>query len=119
MIEMKTAELIGPALDWAVAESICAKPFCTQFGFIILETPAVFDHLLPIGGGRFHPSSDWSLGGPLIDKHRMSFWGGENYVYAVCAGGEGYGPAHLVAACRAIVSASLGERVQVPSELVA
>lgn len=112
MTEVKTAELSGPALDWAVAKADG-------------QDMAL---LIPVGGRvqicgmwssncTFSPSRDWSQGGPLIGKHRMSFEDGVTDYYAVCAGGEGYGPTHLVAACRAIVSAALGDTVQVPSEL--
>lgn len=116
MIEVKTAELVGPALDWAVAQAIGADQ--VEFGVV---GSAAFIACIHSGiwERNWRPSASWAQGGPLIDKHRMSFWGGENYVYAVCAGGEGYGPTHLVAACRAIVAASLGDTVSVPAALLA
>lgn len=113
MIAVKTAELIGPALDWAVAQA--------EGQDMALLTPV--DGRVQICGMwsrncTFAPSTDWSQGGPLIGRHRMSFEDGVTDFYAVCAGGEGYGPTHLVAACRAIVSAALGDTAQVPSELI-
>lgn len=133
MVEVKTAELVGPALDWAVAEAEGIQRFVMDNdwpGNSAVDDAADRDRvvicnligrLVVARGGwsdEWKPSATWAQGGPLIDKHRMSFWGGENYVYAVCAGGEGYGPTHLVAACRAIVAAKLGGAVQVPAALV-
>lgn len=131
MIAVKTAELIGPALDWAVAvaqgwqmrrvpkdidgnnggEVLAPQDLSRDFQFPPRGT-------VPVGYFLRRWSTDWAHGGPLIDKHRISFEDGITDFYAVCAGGEGYGPTHLVAACRAIVSAALGDTVQVPSELI-
>lgn len=132
MIEVKTAELAGPALDWAVAEAEGIQRFVMGNdwpGNSAVDDAADRDRvvicnligrLVVARGGwsdEWKPSASWAQGGPLIDKHRMSFWGGENYVYAVCAGGEGYGLTHLIAACRAIVAAKLGDTVRVPATL--
>lgn len=114
MIEVKVAELSGPALDWAVAQAE-GHPVSILGGELLDSYP---EDCPCYGNGLYEPSADWGQGGPLIDKHRMSFEDGVTDFYAVCAGGEGYGPAHLVAACRAIVSAALGDTVQVPSELI-
>lgn len=76
------------------------------------------------------PSADWSQGGPLIEKHRMDFTfdrDGLVFAYLCDENGielpsshkwEAFGPTHLIAACRAIVAAHLGEVVSVPAELV-
>lgn len=132
MIEVKTAELAGPALDWAVAEAEGIQRFVMGNdwpGNSAIDDAAdrervvicnLIGRLVVARGGwsdEWKPSASWAQGGPLIDKHRMSFWGGENYVYAVCAGGEGYGLTHLIAACRAIVAAKLGDTVRVPAAL--
>lgn len=126
MIEVKTAELIGPALDWAVAEAIGVNPFCINSSFIIAETPEFLSHVLPIGGSRFHPSSDWSLGGPLIKKNLIAFSVEREDVilavlcdeYGMYISGWRQGETHLIAACRAIVAAKLGDTVLVPAQLV-
>lgn len=75
------------------------------------------------------PSTDWSQGGELIHKYMFDFewvvsdWHGEPIEKFCVAHGygldrEGLGPTHLIAACRAIVAAHLGDSVQVPAELV-
>lgn len=87
---------------------------------------------------RYSPSTIWSQGGPLIDKYQIRFYGvqylkgrgrgdyiGATIGFAQTVSGEnaqewadvGIGTAHLVAACRAIVAAKLGDEVEVPEEL--
>lgn len=108
MIEVKTAGLAGPALDWAVAQ--IEGVGCTPTTIM-----------------RFYrPSTDWAQGGPLIEKHHIeivSFCGeGWECVKSWCHGeiDETYpfGETHLIAACRAIVAVKLGDVVSVPAELV-
>lgn len=126
MIEVKTSELSGLALDWAVAEAIGANPFCLDYGFIIAETPEFLSHVLPIGGSRFHPSLDWAQGGPLIEKYLIAFCVEHEDVilavmcddYGMYVSGWRQGENHLIAACRAIVAAKLGDAVLVPAALI-
>lgn len=123
-VEVKTADLIGPALDWAVAKAI-EEPLC--------EEACQGDYIL-IGTGngdlkRFSPSTDWIHGGPLIDKHRFEFewvgsdWHGEPLQFFTACGCDmpadatSTGPSHLIAACRTIVRAKLGDIVKIPEEL--
>lgn len=144
MIEVKTADLIGPALDWAVSavEGVKIKinlpyraPAGNVFGVPSLECVGSTDdrgYALD-----WAPSTDWSQGGPLIDKYELLIeppvrgvegisgveWSSRLYTdpndhdqefeYY-----EMSGPTALVAACRVIIDAKLGETVQVPAELV-
>lgn len=114
MIEVRTSELEGLPLNWAVAQAL---------GFVTGEAaycdPAwLLDGKFVASKHRWRPSTDWSQGGPLIDKYRIAFDDGITDFYACCEGGDGYGMSHLIAACRAIVAAKLGDVVQVPTELV-
>jgi len=70
-------------------------------------------------------SVEWSDGGPIIERERISFhvYAGDvtAYVRAGFAGGEitgdagsESGPTHLVAAMRAYVAAKLGEEIDLP-----
>jgi len=142
MIEVKTAELIGPALDWAVAEaegirrlvmgndwpgnSVVADAadrdrvvICNMIGQLVVSR----------GGwsNGWNPSTDWAQGGPLIEKYavKVEHFPGETIASKanarVAMNRTAYwqsGPAPLVALCRAIVAANLGELVSVPEELV-
>lgn len=123
MIEVKAAELVGPALDWAVATVEGMNPstyFYRHEGYWVV--PIARGGYNP--GGKsvywFSPSTNWSQGGPLIATHRVSV------IYSdetcdPCAWTDRTAPWHgstpLIAACRAIVAAKLGEVVNVPAEL--
>ncbi|MCX7132320.1 phage protein NinX family protein [Aeromonas sp.] len=138
MVEVKTAELIGPALDWAVAKSIGLTIFAMGDNWpgnyaatiTAAERPIVI--LCLIGRlWREHqgvtvpwtPSTDWAQGGPLIDKYRIWLSGPifnrKDYSAAVDTGtDESRGTTALIALCRALVTAKLGDVVQVPADLV-
>lgn len=142
-IEVKTADLIGPALDWATfcaiytgieptihvieEATIERKPFIKPITFprtVHLSYSGAYGVTVP-----WHPSTDWECGGPLIDKHRFEFewvgsdWHGEPLEFFTACGCDmpadatSAGPTHLIAACRAIVRAKLGDTVQIPAEL--
>ena len=114
MVEVKTAELSGAALDWVVAKAV------NQGVSMVGDWP----HIVAFGGklcGRYSPSTDWSQGGPLIDEYAIAFEGFTDATiraFTMIDSGVGFGAGHLVAACRAIVDARLGDVVRVPAELV-
>ena len=117
MIEVKTAELIGPALDWAVAKGEGLQP---EHGWPEL------DIFMAARAGGFHRySTDWAQGGPLIEKNDWALpyratARAHLGKYEACTPG-GFprnGGTPLIAACRAIVAANLGDVVSVPAELV-
>lgn len=132
LIEVKTADLTGEALGWAVAKAEGLTPR--------LEKPnygngwRVFCDTTFGNTKRYNPWEDWALGGPLIDKHHIqtSFNGsgfsrsptGEYWCAYVCKPSgqqefpSGGGPNALTAACRAIAQAKLGDTVQVPKVLI-
>lgn len=127
MIEVKTADLIGPALDWAVAkaEGLNLPPFPGRGA-----RQCVID-VSPARCTVFEPSTNWSQAGPLLTKYRLEFSIDEdtNRVGASLLAWRSHGkshrtrwskgPHHLTAACRAIVAAKLGDTVQVPAGLLA
>lgn len=128
-VEVKTAELTGAALDWAVM--VCVKGEKTKHEFdggklFLLVNKELLGHChemsLP-----FMPSTRWQECGPLISKYHMDFSCDhpETIGSALCdengmylGDGMMYGPTHLIAACRAIVASLLGETVSVPRELL-
>lgn len=128
-VEVKTQDLSGAALDWAVAQIGEVKTVMLSVKSQEAKKPfALFGSLaLPVGGGEegYSPSSCWHCGGPLIEKYKLDIgapmennngpwnaateWGHPN----------GYkGETPLIAACRAIVSSVLGDTVSVPKELL-
>lgn len=100
---MKTYELIGPALDWAVAKCEGVNyhgPAWTKF------------------------STDWAQGGPIIEQERLLIQpeigkeGMGNAWYAVSMKDtDSYGPTPLIAAMRCYVASKLGDDVTLPPEL--
>ena len=116
MIEVKTAELIGPALDWAVAKAECAP----------VQLPAS-DVVWHKYSGAYSPSTDWAQGGSLADKYKPDLQTTAQGEFAAYLNNDTAspdplifesGPTYLVALCRAIVAAKLGDVVSAPAELV-
>lgn len=120
-IEVKTADLIGPALDWFVAkvEGVAVvidpnSPNCRQ---MVEDAEAIN------GWYCFSPSTDWSQAGPLIEKNKIGF--GPVRDWWVAHPNRPNEPTDwlradqpLVAICRAIVADKLGLVVSVPKELM-
>ncbi|MGY1448756.1 phage protein NinX family protein [Pseudomonas chlororaphis] len=121
MIEVKTADLVGPALDWAVAKAEGIRQ----------HTPEGLKHVYWYSGDRcigthWQPSTSWSQGGPLIEAYKLDLGAPmENQANGPWNANTEWGhpkgmagPTPLVAACRAIVAAKLGDVVSVPAELM-
>ena len=113
MTKIKTSELQGPALDWAVAEAAECDTF-TDAGGALRHGP---------DAKGWHPSSNWSQCGPLIEMFKVNIESAWREWDARARNGVLYyietsGPTPLIAACRAIVAAKLGNEVDVPEELV-
>jgi len=136
MIEMKTSELIGPALDWMVAKGVGVVPEDQQLEYI---TPnharpgdvIKIDKITIAEPGKleyqFSPSTDWSQGGPLIERERIGLWPDSNGYFAEkrhfgrhhkAGRNYGEGTTPLIAAMRCLVASKLGDTVQVPQELL-
>ena len=122
-IEVNTSDLIGPALDWAVALSEGAReerPSDGQVSFNgihYLCGPKRFEH------SRFYaPSTCWTFGGQLVEKYKICIdpWrsGCAWHASSKELKESGRGNTPLEAACRAIVTSKLGGIVQIPSELM-
>lgn len=127
---MKTSELTGCALDWAVAQ--CEGLVREGYSF----NPANRHY-------TFRPSSDWSQGGPIIERELIDIatkWHNDVGVMSPTWQEKGYaapsgyhwqattisdddcaywieGPTPLIAAMRCYVASKLGDEVEVPAEL--
>jgi hypothetical protein len=111
---MKTNELTGAALDWAVAK-------CEGRGYVMDETEYAPDGrtyqrgIAQSGGPNY--SSDWMQGGPIIEREGIAIgksWEGWK-AFTETSGGEG--PTPLIAAMRCYVASKLGDEVEIPEEL--
>lgn len=147
-VKVKTSELEGAALDWAVAQienddlDVTWKPLNGEMiGFGSIGSSPAFPCIrlkvatsAPSGLMVYSPSADWEQGGPLIEKHHIqTSYNGNHFsqsptrehwcAYACKDSGAEYrpsgsGPSPLIAAMRALVAAKLGDEVEVPAELV-
>ena len=103
---MKTAQLTGPALDWAVDKSLNLNTPYNSWGQIG-KVPAY--------------STDWGQGGPIIERERIETcpvgdeWRG---MYAYMPDYRLYGPTLLIAAMRCVVNVNLGDEVKLPQHFL-
>jgi hypothetical protein len=124
-VDVQVSGLAGAALDWAVAK--------VEGVFVHVGDPELADDLriFFVRDGcmptivRYQPSTDWRQGGPLIQAQQIElewdgvdgkalWWKATHQDIAQFQMGE----TPLIAACRAIVAAHLGEVVSVPAELI-
>lgn len=126
-VEVKTADLFGAALDWAVAqvenpEGFVMRDATDDMGCWIIGIADDANDPQSWLKSSYSPSTDWSQGGPLIDEYMIGFGVYSDAYFAVVGlnerSGAENGPTHLIAACRAIVASVLGETVSVPKELL-
>lgn len=125
---MKTSELTGRALDWAVAK--CEGGTIRTENGVFLNQGDGYDY--------FTPSTYWAQGGPIIEREGINLsvdyqdsalsndmvqigWKGNLWNNSV-PGTAGflqwaYGPTPLIAAMRCFCVSKLGTTVEVPEEL--
>lgn len=117
-MKIKTSELHGPALHWAVAR---AEGYDEEWLARQLKNPNPYTRCIP----EF--STDWDEGGPIIEKKKISLGYERNSAEggklwdAVIPGGISlfleYGPTPLTAAMRCYVASTLGDTVEIPDGL--
>ena len=115
-MKVKTANLKGPALDWAVAKCGGIDPHIE---------PTVDGIAILVGASRpidYLPSTNWSQGGPIIEREQLLFHGNASNGYHCWSNfppyASGDGPSHLIAAMRCFVANKMGDEVNVPDELL-
>lgn len=119
---MKTSELIGPALDWAVATSESFKRVldCHRSKAWLRKNDGKVEYY-------YSPSTDWSHGGPIIERETLTVRTNPEWSDWLAYKSTGLGahrneysqrgPTPLVAAMRSYVASKLGDEVEVPEEL--
>lgn len=128
-MKIKTSELTGAALDWAVAK-------IEEHAWAVYDHAVYNEHdVIPTRpseylrdckfGPEFSPTTSWAQGGPLIERERMTVTYDDNddaweAFYGVGMNDDDYerGPTPLIAAMRCLVASKLGDEVEVPGELV-
>ena len=122
-MRIKTNELTGAALDWAVAK-------CEGQDEEYVLDPEQFKLLRETSANSpFFYSTDWAQGGPIIERGHIHTWtdrkdaayAGHPDSYWVAemtdTGGIWWGPTPLIAAMRCYVASKLGDEVGIPEEL--
>jgi hypothetical protein len=130
-MKIKTAHLIGPTLDWAVAS-------CMGNG-IDLDDPdepwLTVDGLCEKPLHKYTPSTDWSQGGPIIEREGIEIyvrnWSpspgcrppgkcewSARFWYVRQTECKQFGPTPLIAAMRCYVVSRFGYEVEIPEELL-
>lgn len=123
MTTIKTSELTGSALDWAVAK--CEG--VNEDSFHLFYEPTEPSDLDSHGFPEFHYSTVWSQGGPIIDRTKgfeFKHWLEarpesccEAHIHNYDGDWIQFGPTPLIAAMRCYVASRLGDEVNVPEEL--
>ena len=68
----------------------------------------------------YHPSTDWSQGGPIIERERIELKGDGGTDWLASHNNESveFGPTPLIAAMRCLVASKLGDEIEIPEELL-
>lgn len=120
LIEVRTADLAGEALGWAVgkAEGLDLQLVPPGYNGVPWRVFAQYQGQAIKHTKRYNPWEDWALAGALVDKYRVcldfkcGLWS--------ALGDEWVAGCHTppIAICRAVVTTKLGDTVQVPKELM-
>lgn len=114
-MKLKTSELTGAALDWAVAK--CDEISTTFYGRGLWYGPEPHDYRWEWG-----PSTNWAQGGPIVERELIELTTrGESLDMWVAKSPDwhapAFGPTPLIAAMRCFVASRLGDEVNIPEEL--
>ena len=111
---MKTSELTGQALDWAVAK-------CEGTVWINAENFLAYYEDDSRDEGEMLYAHNWAQGGPIIGREGICLWCGDGAWEATIHGEDEpvtqRGNTPLIAAMRCYVASKLGHEVDIPSEL--
>lgn len=100
---MKTSELTGVALDWAIT-----------------KTQGLDHEVTSNEWGMWGWATDWAQGGPIIEREKIQIKeNGHGHWFAKIGKGKWMrGLTPLIAAMRCYVASQFGDTVDVPSELM-
>lgn len=137
-VKVKVSELKGAALDWVVAQceidqgtlslskddnvpmlQFGDKPACYK-----TYRPPIFQPGAYIACGSYWPSTDWGVGGPIIEREKISVcagmqsWFATDELYARENSFGERGPTPLIAAMRCYVTSKVGDEIEIPEELL-
>lgn len=123
MMVVNTADLKGPALDWAAA-----KAFGQQVEIFTLKFPTGNTHCLGMKPRAVEEGVEWKIWSP--QTHRSQAWklfgayiqqisADSNGASITTTGGKTFTDENIfTTVCRSFVSHTLGDSVEVPAELL-
>jgi len=108
-MKIKTSELSGIALDWAVAK-------CEGLEKVFYQE----DESCLV---KFQPSTNWSQGGSIIEREQINITTLHTYkfqwqAYSDTPNSHMLNAAPLIAAMRCYVQLKLGDEIDVPDEFI-
>ena len=121
---MKTSELTGAALGYAVA--IADRRIIRNGigGSLEVRGRTEDGEELPDGWDMWmlwYPQANWAQGGPIIERGEIAVWADSEGGWLASANeGRGFdynGHTPLIAAMRCYVASKLGDEVEIPKEL--
>ena len=115
---MKTSELTGAALDWAVAK---CEPDDTLALYFDESTGEPLCHDDWPDNQEYKPSTDWAQGGPIIEREKIEIFIRDEMWFAYSSLSlpqDFHGSTPLEAAMRCYVASEFGDEVDVPDELL-
>ena len=131
---MKTTDLTGHALDWAVAKCAGLLEPRERYGKMVpsvvldMEYWSNGDPMVRLNPcpdvyyrAEYDPSTNWEHGGPIIERENICLWSeGHDWEAKIqTASGEWlaeWDESPLVAAMRCYVASKLGDEVEIPKE---
>lgn len=122
-MKVKTSELIGPALDWAVENALLLDRVGNPE-----QRSAIATRNMRVRGESCSYCLNWAQGGPIIEREWITVvkpvnsldWVATLPFETIDTGLDRVresGPTPLIAAMRCFVSSKLGDEVDVPEEL--
>jgi hypothetical protein len=122
---VKTSELSGVALDYAVAkcegEEVLVSNI-TSGGTVLGLALLWVGHYDDFGLIKYEPSTDWTIAGPIIERERICpdylLDGRWLAISRLDHSKQGLGPTLLIAAMRCLVASKMGDTIEIPDELL-
>jgi hypothetical protein len=106
-MRIKTSELTGAPLNWAVA-TIMGLDIEIKYGVVHTDD-----------GEVFMPDLDWNIVGIIIEREGVALYLYSSSEWNAHVGSkESVGPTPLIAALRCYVASKLGDEVEIPKELL-
>ena len=129
-MKIRTQDLTGPALDWAVAKAEdnedCRDPYVTR----TRDGMETYVKVTTFSGyeADWEPSADWSQAGPIIERDKitldydfdgqgLSLWTARKYAFDGTLLWAEFGDSPLIAAMRCFVASRLDDEIDIPEEL--